>query len=104
MKCCYPQCNGQAARLPVAEIPTVRVNELGENIKTDVPTQIIGEAICLDHCKYYSLTHWFSDRDWRDMQGEAALRGFKLPDAALIHIVYRPLGWTPGRKFLEIER
>lgn len=104
-KCAYPKCIEPAARTPLVEVPTIRTaGDTDELIRTDRPTILIFDPICLSHCKYYKLSDWMDNKDWHNMQGEAKLRGYTLPDREFIVVRFMPLDWNPSHRYMEIER
>lgn len=104
MKCQYPNCHKLALWTPVVELPTLRTaGDEGEMVKTDRPTVLLGREVCQDHRDTYNLADWMPAGDWAVLQEAARANGYVIPDAPLIGVQFRPVGWKPNRT-LEVER
>jgi len=73
-------------------------------VQTNKPTYLIGNGLCVDHQKRYKFTDWFQPKDWRLIQEAGRQKGVHVPEPLLLTIHWRPLNWSPGMGYLEIER
>lgn len=80
-------------------------------VETDEPTYLISEssdgtpnALCLKHRDSFMLTDWIPASDLRVIQEAARSRGIFIADPLLIPVVFKPLGWRPGHKYVELSR
>ncbi len=73
-------------------------------VQTNKPTYLIGNGLCGNHQKTYKFTDWFQPKDWRLIQEAGRVKGVYVPEPTLLTIHWRPLGWTPGQAYLELER
>lgn len=106
--CAYPNCsyhNGGGILIPVIAIPTMRSKgESTDWTETTDPTYLIGPPLCRAHTETYKLSDWFPPNEWAAMQEGARSRGLKIADQAVIKVEFKPLGWTLGCKYMELER
>lgn len=105
MKCQYPNCMSQAWYIPVIVVPTLRTSSTSDEfVETADPTIITAPEVCQRHKETYDLTYWLKPQDWAKMNDVARSQGRKLEDQKLIQIRWRPVGWTPQAKWMELER
>lgn len=83
---------------------TYYMDMVNRMVETTEPTYLIGQPICEQHKATYKLTDWIKESDWGYLRQAAAHFGLMLPEAALVIITFKPLGWTPGRKGIELTR
>lgn len=105
MKCQYPNCHQNAMWTPVVIVPTLRSAGLGQPmVETNKPTILLGKEVCQRHRDNYNLADWIPEGDWEAMEDVAHMNGYALKPMALVTINFRPLGWTPKREYLELQR
>lgn len=87
------------------ELPTIRISEGNtEPGKTDKPTYLLAPEICEQHRNGYNFLYWFGLDQWRKMDREAKALGFIIPEPQLIQVTFRPVGWAPDIRYLEVDR
>lgn len=104
MNCQKPLCRSAALWVPVVCVPTVRESSSGNMVETGDPTLLLMPEVCQRHKDDYNLTYWFPEDSWERMRAEAKNRGYAFPEAKMIEIQFRPVGWEPKNKYLEVER
>lgn len=104
--CNYPMCHNQQKWIPVVEFPTIRIPEGGGGQPSfcDKPTILLAPEVCEDHRKVYNFLYWFGKKNWFAMQAEAKSRGYVIPEPDFIDVKFKPLGWTPNMRYLEVDR
>lgn len=104
MKCNYPNCRNAAWWIPVVLIPTVRQGGDGKFQKTDKPTQLQCPPVCIRHRNRYSITDWIGPAEWHALEETAKDAGFDFPKAEMATVEFKPMGWTPDPRYMEVER
>ncbi len=104
MICNYPNCRNEQLFTPVVEIPTVQEIEDGTFRAADKPTYLIGHEVCETHRNNYNLMDWIRPQEWALLREAAHSKGFNIPEQALAVIKFMPLGWTPERGYIEVDR
>ena len=103
--CAYPNCHNLQQFIPVISIPTIRTKgETEEMVETDKPTLLIGQPICLIHKQSYNLLDWVNLYEWKRIEEAAIAKGFKFDTRKSVIITFRPAGWNPSMRYLELER
>jgi hypothetical protein len=79
--------------------------ESGNFIKTNQPTYLVSRiALCAKHRTNFRLTNWMKASDLKTVQEAAKTKGFHIPNPLLLPVEFKPLGWKPSHKWLELDR
>ncbi len=104
-KCSYPNCTAKAVWIPVIALPTLRTaGDEKAMVLTTQPTLLLFVPVCQEHRDSYNLTEWISAGDWAAMRDVAHQNGYFIPQAELIAVEFKPIGWEPGKQHLELTR
>lgn len=104
MNCEHPNCRSAAVWVPVIALPTIRDSSSGTPVETKDPTLLLMPSVCQRHKQEYNLTYWIPESEWHKIRDAARGRGFIIPDTKLIGVQFRPIGYEPSMKWMELNR
>lgn len=74
-------------------------------IKSERPTYLMFNEVCDTHKESYAIEHCgLKESDWAYIREAARDNGYILEEPSITMFQFKPIGWTPSRGYLELER